>query len=108
MDSVVKYSGPGNDPARIVQNIVTLTGSNAITGIYNGMVPPAVLRIPFRQCGDTLTDIRNGQRYPTVLIGTQCWLGSNLNTGVMINLSVTPTNDGVTEKYCYNNQASNC
>jgi len=29
-------------------------------------------------CGDELTDIRDGQKYNTILIGTQCWMKENL------------------------------
>jgi uncharacterized protein (TIGR02145 family) len=30
-------------------------------------------------CGDTLIDIRNGEKYRTVLIANQCWMQDNLN-----------------------------
>ncbi|MFZ1675692.1 MAG: FISUMP domain-containing protein [Saprospiraceae bacterium] len=33
----------------------------------------------YAKCGDTLTDIRDGQRYPTVCIGEQYWMKRNLN-----------------------------
>jgi len=47
-----------------------------------------------------------GQSYGTVQIGTQCWMSENLNVGGMITGS--PNNDGIIEKYCYNNSESNC
>lgn len=31
------------------------------------------------KCGDTLIDSRDGQKYPTVCIGTQNWMAKNLN-----------------------------
>lgn len=30
-------------------------------------------------CGDVLTDSRDGQKYPTVQIGPQCWMSKNMN-----------------------------
>ncbi|MCD4678803.1 MAG: fibrobacter succinogenes major paralogous domain-containing protein, partial [Bacteroidales bacterium] len=75
MDNVIKYSGPGNDPSLIVQNLVGLTSSTSITSVYNSIVPHGIT--PF-QCGDTLLDQRDGQKYTTVQIGSQCWMVENL------------------------------
>jgi uncharacterized protein (TIGR02145 family) len=47
-----------------------------------------------------------GQSYSTVQIGSQCWMSENLNIGDMI--TGTPTDNGVIEKVCYGNTASNC
>ena len=52
-------------------------------------------------CGDPFTDERDGQIYETVQIGDQCWMAENLNIGEMINGSEEMTNNGVIEKYCY-------
>ncbi|MBP7849160.1 MAG: hypothetical protein KA053_02675 [Lentimicrobiaceae bacterium] len=118
MDGVVKYSGAGNDQSLIIQNIVNLTGSTAINATFTGSVPHAVLYPAalqtFRSCGDLLTDIRDFQQYPTLLIGDQCWMGKNLNIGVMVSSTNTgadhsnASNNGVIEKYCYNNDINNC
>ena len=62
----------------------------------------------FQQCGDTLTDTRDFQRYPTVRIGTQCWMARNLNVGDMILGLSSPSNNGSIEKYCYVNNTANC
>ena len=68
----------------------------------------------FIQCGDTLTDARDGKQYPTVQISTQCWMAKNLNVGVMVNsiysgsLHTDVSNNGVIEKYCYDNDVSYC
>jgi uncharacterized protein (TIGR02145 family) len=50
-----------------------------------------------------------GDFYPTVLIGTQCWLAKNLDVGIYVESTPTGTfhsdvsNNGVIEKYCYFN-----
>ncbi len=62
-------------------------------------------------CPNLPTVLYGGQTYHTVLIGTQCWLRENLNIGTRINSTATgyqQTNNGVIEKYCYNNDPANC
>ncbi|MBN3035945.1 MAG: hypothetical protein JW861_10195 [Bacteroidales bacterium] len=59
-------------------------------------------------CGKPVADDRDGQIYPTVEIGIQCWMAQNLNIGTMINGSGNQTNNGTIEKYCYGNSTANC
>ena len=59
-------------------------------------------------CGMDFTDPRDQQVYPTVQIGTRCWMAKNLNTGNQIFTPSTPSNNGQIEKYCFNNQSSYC
>jgi uncharacterized protein (TIGR02145 family) len=56
----------------------------------------------------TFTDYRDGQEYKWVYIGTQFWMAENLNIGTRINGSLDQTDNGVIEKYCYNDNESNC
>ncbi len=60
------------------------------------------------QCGEPLIDSRDGQAYNTVQISSQCWMAQNLNVGEQISGSMQMTNDGVIEKYCYENNSANC
>ncbi len=59
-------------------------------------------------CGDTLVDLRDNQKYTTVQIGEQCWMKENLNIGTRIDGINNQTNNGIIEKYCYDNLESNC
>ncbi len=49
-----------------------------------------------------------GQVYNTIQIFSQCWLKENLNVGTMIPLSQNMTDNGIMEKYCYDNDIDNC
>jgi uncharacterized protein (TIGR02145 family) len=49
-----------------------------------------------------------GKVYKTVEIETQCWLKENLDVGSMIPGSQNQTNNGIIEKYCYNDDPNNC
>ena len=59
-------------------------------------------------CGNTLTDIRDAKTYPTVQIGTQCWMAANLNYGNQISPSQVQFDNCIAEKYCYNDNPLNC
>ncbi|MGA9116119.1 MAG: FISUMP domain-containing protein [Bacteroidota bacterium] len=49
-----------------------------------------------------------GKVYPTVQVNDQCWLKENLDVGTMIQSSQPQSDNGVIEKYCYDNNPSNC
>jgi len=59
-------------------------------------------------CPGTPTVTYEGQVYNTIQIFSQCWLKENLNVGSMINGSQNQTNNSIIEKYCFNNDPSNC
>lgn len=50
----------------------------------------------------------SGTVYPTVLIGTQCWLAKNLNVGTYVTGVTGQTDNSTIEKYCYLNNTANC
>ncbi len=60
------------------------------------------------ECGDIFVDPRDGKSYTTIQIGEQCWMGKNLDFGQMINDNINMTNNGIAEKYCYDNDPANC
>jgi uncharacterized protein (TIGR02145 family) len=49
-----------------------------------------------------------GQTYNTVQIGSQCWFRENLNVGTRIDGIQEQTDNGIIEKYCYNDSTENC
>ena len=51
---------------------------------------------------------RDGQVYQIVEIGSQIWMAENLNIGNMINASDEMQDNSIIEKYCYDDEESNC
>jgi len=64
-------------------------------------------------CGVSIV-LYEGKTYNTVQIGDQCWLKENLNVGEYVaSVNTGPShsdvsNNGIKEKYCYNNDTANC
>ena len=58
-------------------------------------------------CG-TETVTYQSQEYNTVQIGDQCWLKENLNVGEMIPGTTEQSDNGILEKYCYENSPDSC
>src|SRR5664280_2888803 len=61
-----------------------------------------------RFCKGISTVTYPGKTYNTIQIGAQCWLKENLDVGTMIDSLANQTNNGIIEKYCYNNNPANC
>jgi uncharacterized protein (TIGR02145 family) len=111
------YSGPGvNSLTGIFTPSVAGTGTKTITYSYTNVVLCTasknihiiVQAAPVFTCGNNLTDIRDNKVYPTVQIGSQCWLASNLNFGTILASSQDQRDNCVSEKYCYNDNPINC
>jgi uncharacterized protein (TIGR02145 family) len=78
------------------------------TGTYKGIerVVEAVSHPLGFACRDSVDYA--GEDYPTVLIGTQCWLAKNLNVGTMIPGVDSMTDNAIIEKYCYDDDSAHC
>ena len=109
------YSGTG-----IVSGIFypSLAGTGTLTQIYSytniwGCTATAnhaitvINAAPFT-CGNMLTDPRDSHLYPTVQLGTQCWMAANLDYGSVIPSTQFPRDNCSPEKYCFNDNPSNC
>ena len=59
-----------------------------------------------------LIDERDSRTYQTVLIGNRWWRAENLNHGIQVNPFaggvIEPTDNDITEKYCYDNNETLC
>jgi uncharacterized protein (TIGR02145 family) len=111
------YSGAGYNPGTQMFYPVTAgTGIHILHYTYTNMfscVSQASMRIHVLgsvlfNCGQNLVDIRDGRSYPTLTIGGQCWMRSNLNFGNPVSFLQSQRDNCLREKYCYNDITSNC
>lgn len=56
----------------------------------------------------TVTVSNAGSTLSYVLTSSQAWATTNLNVGTMIAGTASPSNNGIIEKYCYNDSEANC
>lgn len=56
-------------------------------------------------CGEV---VYGGKTCHSVIIGEQCWTVENLDIGIQILGNLEQTNNGLIEKYCYDNNLANC
>ncbi|MDR3666191.1 MAG: FISUMP domain-containing protein, partial [Ignavibacteriaceae bacterium] len=67
-----------------------------------------IYQVSTNPCPGIPTINYGGQTYNTIAIGDQCWLKENLNIGTMINGIQNDSDNGIIEKYCYNNDTAYC
>jgi len=82
-----------------------LTGISGKYGTVVADVPAGSKTITFNLA---LCQDHDGNNYKIVQIGTQTWMAENLNVGIRINGTQEQTDNGLIEKYCYNDSISNC
>lgn len=108
--AVVNYIMGGNpDPFNFEAADVNNDGAiNVLDIIFDTNI---IMETPGLPCPGMPTIGYEGQIYNTVKIGDQCWFKENLNVGTMIVSYAggqLQTNNGIIEKYCYNDIATNC
>lgn len=90
-----------SDPAEGLLIFNTETGQ---INYYNGGWKP----LTFWFCGMEIFDARDSNYYKTARIGNQCWMAENLNLGSRIDGINGQSDNGIIEKYCYNDSLDNC
>jgi len=102
------YSGPGvNSSTGIFTPSIAGIGVKTINYSYVNVhdcgasksKSIVVQPYPSFTCGGNLLDTRDNKVYPTVQIGTQCWMASNLDFGFTISDFVPQTDNCIAEKY---------
>jgi uncharacterized protein (TIGR02145 family) len=109
------YSGAGIIAGIFYPN---LAGTGSITQNYSytntwGCIATAthtitVIAAPVFTCGNMFQDPRDTHSYPTVKLGTQCWMAANLDYGTEIPNTQFPWDNCTPEKYCFNDNPANC
>ncbi len=111
------YSGPGvNSLTGIYTPSLAGVGTHTITYTYtnaalcSALAHAHIVNYPLSivNCGSPITDIRDNKVYPTIQIGSQCWVSSNLNFGTIIASTQDQRDNCIAEKYCYNDNPVNC
>ena len=85
---------------------VSLTVSNADGN--SSLIKSEYIEVVTFTCGNPIIDIRDYKLYETIAINNYCWMKENLNTGTYIQSNTTPANNGIIEKYCFNNEPDKC
>jgi uncharacterized protein (TIGR02145 family) len=109
-NSTSEEQNPVHEYSSFGEYTVTLTASNAcgsdIITKTNLINVERIMNIPCPNC-PTVTDA-DGNIYNTVQIGNFCWMAENLNVGIRIDGQNNQSDNGITEKYCYNDNPANC
>jgi len=91
---------------------ITYTYTNSYSCMAEKVKTLTVLNSAVFNCKNNFTDPRDQKQYPTftVISGThvRCWMASNLNYGVRTDQHFVMTDNCVPEKYCKQNQESQC
>jgi len=105
-----------NNTSALVTNIDSLVVTSTIIGKKTFRNLPVItgnlhslgnLTID-RFCIGIPTIIYEGKTYNSVQLGAQCWLKENLDVGIMILSNQNASDNGIIEKYCFNNDPNNC
>ena len=80
-------------------HLITYTYANSLGCTDSASRSIFIPDLPSHLCGDTLTDPRDNKKYSTVLIGSQCWMATNLNYGSEIPYTTPQRDNCIPERY---------
>lgn len=78
------------------------------SGAYGSATRAIDIAIEPPACDVATVDDTDGNTYDTVAVGNQCWMKQNMRVGNRINSGTNQTNNSVIEKYCYNDNNTDC
>ena len=108
--TMVNYIMGGN-PSPFNMNAADINADSGINVLDVIAIVNIIMQVPGLPCGCVAPVTFEGYTYPTVQIGIQCWFRENLKAGTMINVNTgghLQTDNGIIEKYCYDNNPANC
>jgi len=104
--STINSYNPEDSWFRQLHNDETQIYRNGASKLYG--VSVRCVKDEINTCVDPIIDPRDGQVYNIVQIGDQCCMAENLNIGVQIDGIQTMSDNSIIEKYCYDDDSSNC
>ena len=100
------YTGPGVNNGYFYPNLAgagtkTITYSYTNSALCSASSSISIINYPLSifNCGNDLTDIRDGKVYPTLQLGSQCWMAADLNYGNEIPPTQHQRDNCTPEKY---------
>jgi len=111
------YSGPGvNSTTGVFSPSIAGTGTKTIIYTYTNVLMCSASQSlhvivdlqPAFTCGNNLMDVRDNKVYPTIQLGSKCWMASNLNYGTELISTQNQRDNCISEKFCYNDNPINC
>jgi len=93
------------DDVRVYNRVLS---AKEIQSLYKAGGGAVVKPVTSFTCGTSNVTDADGNVYNTVSVGSQCWMKQSLRTGTRINLATAQSNNGIIEKYCFDDTASNC
>ena len=111
LESVLAYRGFSNQESSFKAQVVLNDRTMQESGILDAPATDEAYYFQFAKnipCPGMPTVTYGGQVYNTIQVYSQCWLKENLNIGTMIQGSAEMANNGILEKYCYENSPDSC